>query len=38
MTRAMDELYLCGKAGRERKQPAPPKTYLRELVSVAAVR
>ncbi|MGC2112603.1 MAG: ATP-dependent DNA helicase [Candidatus Korobacteraceae bacterium] len=36
MTRAMDELYLCGKAGRERKQPAPPKTYLRELVSVAA--
>ena len=35
MTRAMDELYLCGKAGSERKQPAPPKGYMRELVSYA---
>ena len=34
MTRAMDELYICGKAGRERKQPAPPQDYMRELVSV----
>jgi len=33
MTRAMDELYLCGKAGRDKGQPAPPKTYMRELVS-----
>jgi len=35
MTRAMDELYICGKAGSERKQPAPPKGYMRELVSYA---
>ena len=35
MTRAMDELYICGKAGSERKQPAPPKGYLRDLVSHA---
>ena len=34
MTRAMNELYLSGKAGSERKQPAPPRTYLRELVLV----
>ena len=34
MTRAMNELYLCGKAGSERKQPAPPKGYMRELVVV----
>ena len=33
MTRAMDELYLCGKAGREKRQPVPPKGYLRDLVS-----
>ena len=31
MTRAMDELYICGKAGRENKQSAPPKGYMREL-------
>ncbi len=36
MTRAMDELYVCGKAGKEIGQPAPPKTYLRELVSHAS--
>ncbi|MGO9303748.1 MAG: ATP-dependent helicase [Candidatus Korobacteraceae bacterium] len=36
MTRAMDELYVCGKAGKEKGQPAPPKTYLRELVSQAS--
>ena len=35
MTRAMDELYLCGKAGSERKQAAPPKGYMRDLVSYA---
>jgi DNA helicase-2/ATP-dependent DNA helicase PcrA len=35
MTRAMDQLYLCGKAGSERKQPAPPKGYMRELVAHA---
>ncbi len=35
MTRAMDELYICGKAGSERKQPVPPKGYMRELVSYA---
>ena len=35
MTRAMDELYLCGKVGSERKQPVPPKGYMRELVSHA---
>ncbi len=35
MTRAMNELYICGKAGSERKQPAPPKGYMRELVSYA---
>ena len=34
MTRAMDELYLCGKAGREKRQPAPPSGYLRELDSL----
>ncbi len=36
MTRARDELYLCGKAGSQDRQPAPPKPYMRELVSVAA--
>lgn len=35
MTRAMDELYLCGKAGSEKKQPVPPKGYMRELVAHA---
>jgi RecB family exonuclease len=35
MTRAMDELYLCGKAGSEKKQPVPPKGYMRELVALA---
>jgi RecB family exonuclease len=35
MTRAMEELYLCGKTGRDKRQPAPPKTYMRELVSLA---
>ncbi len=36
MTRAMDELYLCGKAGRDKQQDAPPKTYMRELVYASA--
>jgi len=36
MTRARNELYLCGKAGSERKQAAPPKGYMRELVSLAS--
>jgi RecB family exonuclease len=31
MTRAKDELYLCGKISRAKNDPAPPK-YLRELV------
>jgi len=35
MTRAMDGLYLCGKAGSEKKQPAPPKGYMRDLVALA---
>ena len=35
MTRAMDELYLYGKAGREKRQPAPPSGYLRELADLA---
>ncbi len=26
MTRAMDELYLCGKVGRDKKQPAPHRS------------
>ncbi len=34
MTRAMDDLYVCGKAGRDKKQPAPPQKYMRELVSL----
>jgi ATP-dependent DNA helicase UvrD/PcrA len=34
MTRAMDELYLCGKVGSEKRQPAPPAKYLRELVNL----
>ncbi len=32
MTRAMDELYLCGKAGKQNRLPAPPSKYVRELV------
>ena len=36
MTRAMDELYICGKVGRDKGQPAPPLRYIRELVSAAA--
>ena len=36
MTRARDELYICGKAGSEKRQPAPPKKYMRELVNAAA--
>ena len=36
MTRAEDDLYICGKAGSERKQPVPPKGYMRELVGLAS--
>jgi len=36
MTRAMDELCICGKQGSEKRQAAPPKGYMRELVSAAA--
>ncbi len=36
MTRAMDELYLCGKVGRDKGQSAPPTKYMRELVYAAA--
>jgi DNA helicase II / ATP-dependent DNA helicase PcrA len=32
MTRAMDELYICGKISRAKDDPAPKK-YMRELVS-----
>jgi len=35
MTRAEDELYICGRAGSEKKQPVPPKGYMRELVGHA---
>ncbi len=35
MTRAMDELYVCGKVGSQDRQPAPPLKYMRELVSAA---
>ena len=36
MTRAMDELYLCGKVGRDKGQDAPPTKYMRELVYARA--
>jgi DNA helicase II / ATP-dependent DNA helicase PcrA len=36
MTRAMDELNLCGKVGSVKGQPAAPTRYMRELVSPAA--
>jgi ATP-dependent DNA helicase UvrD/PcrA len=36
MTRAMGELYLCGKAGSQKKRPAPPSGCMRELVSLAS--
>jgi DNA helicase-2/ATP-dependent DNA helicase PcrA len=35
MTRAMDELYLCGKVGKQKHQPAPPSGYIRELVALS---
>ena len=35
MTRAMDHLYLCGKAKTLRGQPALPTKYMRELASAA---
>lgn len=35
MTRAMDELYLCGKVTTLKKQPAPPTPYMRELVELS---
>ncbi|HUI84276.1 MAG TPA: ATP-dependent DNA helicase [Candidatus Binatia bacterium] len=35
MTRAMEELYLCGKAGKDKGEPALPRLYLRELAGVA---
>lgn len=37
MTRAMDQLYLCGRAGKMSGQPAPPLKYMRELVNAVAV-
>ena len=36
VTRAMDELYLCGRAGSDKRQPAPPTKYMRELVNATA--
>ena len=32
MTRAMDELYLCGKASKIKGSPVPPSKYMRDLV------
>ena len=36
MTRAMDELYLCGRVGRDKGKTAPPAKYMRELVYAGA--
>jgi len=36
MTRARDELYICGKAGSLNRQPAPAPKYMRELVTAAS--
>ena len=36
MTRAMDELYLCGRKGSDKGQPVPPKGYMRDLVAAGA--
>ena len=37
MTRAMDQLYVTGKAGKQSGQPAPPSRYMRELVTAARI-
>lgn len=37
MTRAMDELYVCGKVGRDMGKDAPPKRYMRELAYAGAL-
>ncbi len=34
MTRAMDQLYVSGKAGKQAGQPAPPSKYIRELAGL----
>ena len=36
MTRAMDHLYLCGKAGSSKGEPIAPSKYMRELVNARA--
>ncbi len=36
MTRARDELYLCGRAGSEKRQPVPPKGFMRDLVAAGS--
>ena len=37
MTRAMDELYICGKISKAKNDPAPTK-YMRELVTAGSRR
>jgi ATP-dependent exoDNAse (exonuclease V) beta subunit len=38
MTRAMNELYLCGKVGKQNRLPAPPSKYMRELVGLSSLK
>ncbi len=38
MTRAMDQLYLCGKVSRIKGLPVPPSKFLRELVDQKSLR
>lgn len=38
MTRAMNELYLCGKVGKQNRLPAPPSRYMRELAGAASLK
>ncbi len=38
MTRAMDQVYLCGKLSKIKGLPVPPSKYLRELVDQKSLR
>ncbi len=38
MTRAMNELYLCGKASKIKGSPVPPSKYMRDLVGVKSLK
>ncbi|HEY1730301.1 MAG TPA: ATP-dependent DNA helicase [Terriglobales bacterium] len=38
MTRAMNELYLCGKASKIKGSPMPPSKYMRDLVGLASLK